>query len=948
MPTGINNSYLLSLYTGASSSGGFDYSSLAFNPTETAAGASGPRKPVAPTAPWATTPLTPAQTSAAVTSALAGGSIINEGAAKLDLPGASADYRKLFALYQGLSTLSDLATKASSKGLTSGDLSSLQKTFASGIGQVSTYLDKTTFDQLRLADGAVGLSASAKLAVPKPTTSYTTPPLVNSTTDEVPAFTGDVKFSISIKRNNQITDVPIDLSAMDPQPRTISNVVNFINDQLAASGMATRVASLREPGQPRTITAGGKTITLPPTSDQWAMKVNVGTSEGVSFSAPQTAGAVYLAQSSGDPNPDKNAATKDSHVQQQLLKFQTDTANVAAPAQGVGQTNWVAGRIFSDTLGKEIGAIHATQTAPDGSVYMLADVTAATGGQSIKGSQDVALLKYDSAGKLIYSRTLGAADKAMGLSMAVSADGKVAIAGSVTGTLDGAVDGPLNSGATGAFSANSDSFVTLYDASGQEQWTARRGGRENDEATQVTFGANGVVYVAGRTQSALPTTTAIGGYDGYIQAFSTDAKGAPKSLFTQTFGTAGSDKPAGLVVDGDNLITASAEDGHGVLRSFDLSSGTPVLANTRDLGDLQGGSIAGLALDGAGNVVVSGTTSNAALSGGVITQAASGGTDGFMATMAADLTAGPGDTIAYYGGAGDDQVTAMAVSNGEVWLAGQAGSSAMGPGGDAPLGTKDSFLTSLDLATGAVDWSRRFTGRDGMSTPTAIAVAASGASILDKIGLPSGTLTLSDSQQLTAQSSLRAGDTFTIKAGDGVARKVTIDRDETLDTLSQKIQRASGFEAAVTLPVVNGVKSLRIAPLNPRMTIEIGAGAGGKDALPTLGLAPGVIRATVTTTTSAGTQTLPADGKSMLYGLGLDSNLSLANAAQISHAQSELATAMGVIRKAYQALVAAATPQTAQTAAAKAGKATGPAPAYLTAQIANYQAGLARLTGGGG
>jgi hypothetical protein len=49
-----------------------------------------------------------------------------------------------------------------------------------------------------------------------------------------------------------------------------------------------------------------------------------------------------------------------------------------------------------------------------------------------------------------------------------------------------------------------------------------------------------------------------------------------------------------------------------------------------------------------------------------------------------------------------------------------------------------------------------------------------------------------------------------------------------------------------------------------------------------------------------------------------------------------------VIRTIYKDLLAAATPKSAQAAAA-----TGKAPAYLTNQIANYQAALNRLTGGG-
>jgi hypothetical protein len=62
--------------------------------------ASTPAKKVAPTAPW-TQQTTTAQTSAAVKAVLAGRGFIDEGGAQLDLPSASEDYRKLFALYQG-------------------------------------------------------------------------------------------------------------------------------------------------------------------------------------------------------------------------------------------------------------------------------------------------------------------------------------------------------------------------------------------------------------------------------------------------------------------------------------------------------------------------------------------------------------------------------------------------------------------------------------------------------------------------------------------------------------------------------------------------------------------------------------------------------------------------------------------------------------------------------
>jgi hypothetical protein len=123
------------------------------------------------------------------------------------------------------------------------------------------------------------------------------------------------------------------------------------------------------------------------------------------------------------------------------------------------------------------------------------------------------------------------------------------------------------------------------------------------------------------------------------------------------------------------------------------------------------------------------------------------------------------------------------------------------------------------------------------------------------------------------------------------------------------------------------------------MIIEVAAGKTNKDALEILGLPEGVVRATKV----VDGKTVPADGKSMLYGLGLPSDLNLSSKEQIGHALSEITAAMGVVRTAYKDLVAAATPTSAQPAAAAL---TGHVPAYLSNQIANYQAALARLTGG--
>ncbi|MGZ6048271.1 MAG: hypothetical protein ACXWKN_07740, partial [Phenylobacterium sp.] len=785
----VNNSYLLGLFSSSNSSASnnngiisLDLSSLYASNSDSSSSTT-PTAPVAPTPPW-NSGETATQASTNVTNALSGQPVINEGAAQLDLPGASTDYRKLFTVYQGLSSLMDLANAASS-GASPQQQAQLAKAFDSGLSQVSQYIDTSTLSGVRLTQGTTSTTDTATLAINKPSSTYITPPLANSLTDDVPAFDGNVVFNIGVTLNKVTTNVPIDLSNLGAQPRSLANVITYINQQLAAAGVQTRVATNRIPGQPQTITAGGSTVTLPPTSDQWALKINVGTSETVNFSAPQTAGAVYVGQTVGNPDPDNNPATSNSDTRDQLVKFQTDTTNVDAPPQTPGQANFTPGRTFAENLDTGVGTIHAMQTGADGSVYMLADVTHSVEGQSVQGTQDVALLKYDSAGHLIYTRTLGASDTASGLGLAVSSTGQVAVVGQVTGTLNGATNGALNSNETGQ-ADQTDSFTTLYDASGNELWTDRRGATLQDQANQVTFSADGsTVYVAGQAQGSMPGSSVNpqGGYDGYIEAFQTSATGTPHAVFTQSFGTTGQDTPKGLAVDGNNLFTASVESGHAVLRSYDISSGTPVLSNTRDLGDLQGGSISGLAVNN-GQLVVAGTTSNAALSAGTITLAASGGTDAFAAQVDESLNPTAGDAIAYYGGTGNDRATALSVSNGQVWIGGQAGTDLPG---QAPVGTKDGFLAQLDIANGAIVTSQRFTGKDGMTAPTAIAVDTTGSSILDRLGLPKGNLTFDTSQQLSSESTLRAGEQFVVGGLTGPGVTVTIDPGETLKTLATKI-----------------------------------------------------------------------------------------------------------------------------------------------------------------
>ena len=883
-------------------------------------------KRYAPTPPWDPSAKVP-RSSALVQSVMAGRSFINEGAAQLDLPGASSDYRKLFALYQGLNALSGLAGAAGAKGISALDLRRTQEVFARGLAETNAYLQGLDLEKIRLTAGSVdsAIRSGSDLATQDP--AYVTQPLfTGKSTDAVPAFAGDVAFTVTVKRVNSTFTVPVDLAGMGAETRSMTNVVKYINDQLKAQGVFTRFAAQETPGAQRTIKVGGKDV---PTGvagpSQWALKINTDSFETVTLSAAATQPAVYLAQSVGDPDPDKDPATKDGKVSQQLVKFQTAGT---PPERRPGETNYVDGRVFARSLGDSVGAVHATATAPDGSVYVLADVTGTTDGQAIKGTQDVALLKYDSAGALVYSRTLGARGTASGLALSVAADGKVAVAGSVTGA--------LQTGETIADPALTDSFVSLYDAKGDEMWTQRRAARADDQATAIAFGGDGSVYVAGQAKSAVTGASAVGGQDNYLMGFS--PTGTAK--FSTQFGTAATDRVGGLLVDGTSLVVAGTEDGHGVLRRFDLAPGGGVTAaGTRDLGDLQGGVITGLALDG-GELVVAGSTRNGALSVNTVTRAYTGGYDAFAARIAADLSPVAGDALAYFGGSGDDRAAGLAVAGGKVWLTGSAGTDL--PGGLDPVGKADGFVVSLDVGAGTVDWARRFSGDDRMATPTAISVDTSGASALDRLGLPSGVVDPVQSTLLTSATALRAGDQFSFRNGEGQpVRTVTIEAKDTFDDLLSKVRRALNFNADVSLisdPLHPGVKHLQIKPQGARSTPEILAGPAGRDGLVALGLTPGVAR----TTAVINGKLLPADGKGQIYGLKLPSQMSLDSPEAIKAASAAISSALTVVHAAYTDLRAAAMPQP-RTAPGKT--VSGPVPQYLKSQIANYQAALSRLTG---
>lgn len=891
MTISIDSSTLLGFYQARSGS----------IPTGGGASAAAPVK--APTPPWNAKSTAPAQ-STLLQTVLAGNRFIDPTAAKLAMGGANAgDYRNLFSLYQGLSALQAVANAASSSKLSEAQLTQYLSRFKAGMKEIENFLVSDPFSAFTVAQGQVAKTMQTTVGVKREDDNFTTGTIfTGGLSDPVPSLQGDVKFAMSLTNPKGVAKtVDFDLDEMGDTPRTMSNVVMYMNGKLEEAGVRTRFQNVRIPAAPTTLKVGSSTVTLPAGQDSFALKIVGDSDEAPSFTAAATTPAVFVASTAGRTAAQATETLKaDATVQ--FAKF--DGA-VQGDDPGVS-------KIFGRTLPASVSAVRSTVTGPDGSLYVLADINGTTSdGQPIKGATDVALLKYDSAGDLMFTRTLGAASNASGYAMGISDDGKsIAIAGTVTGVLDGVIGYASDSG--------TDTFTSVFTSSGDELWTARRTGSPGTQPAAVSFGADGSVYVVGKTGGVVQGATAIGGGDGWLQGF--NAKGV--STYTTALGTEQSDKAVGVSADANGVVVASVENGHAVLRRYDYNEAGKLQPGVvRDLGDLQGGDIAGLSRAADGSLIIAGSTHNGALDAGAVTTAYSDGRTLFVAQVSADLNASADERLSYVDMGADANTAAMTVSGGQVYVTGQ-----LDQGSGKTLG----YAAAIDPLTGQVGWHDTLAGVDGLSAPSGIAVAATGASILDRLGLPTGTIQYAGSQSLVANTSLRAGDQFAVRVGAGSPVSVTLAADDTLATLALKLNRAMGFKGKAEVVTVKGYSQLKITPANARTTIQVEAGTAGRNGLMSLGLNEGLIMADPAKATAPKT-----------YGLKLPSTLSIGSVTSAKQASVVLSSAMTALQIAYTDLAFPTKPSTGKGSSAS----SGPVPAYLTDKIANYQLALSRLGG---
>jgi hypothetical protein len=900
-------------------------------------------------APWQSASTAPQQ-SALVQSVTNGAPFFTSTSAALAAPAGAhqQDYESLFGLYQGLNAMQGLAAAAASPTATSTQQAAYQTTFAQGLTQLQGYLANAPFQTIDVSTGVVAASEQSTQGATVESQNYTTKPLaIGSSNTPVTAFSGPVAFSMQVASLNGTTkNVAFNLDDMGSTPRTIGNVVNYLNSQLSAAKVETRFADVMNPGAVQTAQINGATQTLNTDANTYSLQIVGSTGETISLSAADSTPAVYLTGAQGAPGKTTTTVTPSStggstvttstgpsDVIQNLAKYNGGSDAVAtSPGDGV---------VSNTTIANSPTNVRATATGPDGSVYVLADIAGTTAdGQTINGASDTALMKYDSAGALQYTRTLGAANAASGYAIAVSPDGsQVAITGTTTGPLDATTSSQSSSATTG--------FVSVYStANGDEQWSQSQSQPEGttQTPTAITFGSNGQVFVAGKaTGQLIGSGSASGTQSSYIQGYSgkqiTAADGtiswASSSTFTSQFGSGGTNTPTGVAVSGNTLYEAGMENGDAVVRAYTLqSSGAPTLAETENLGALKGGSVAGISVASDGSVIVAGSTENGALAG-TVGQAYTGGEQGFVATLSANLTP---NTLNYVPTPANFAATSMTTSGGNVYLAGSLAQAAQSGQTTGSAG----YVAEVDPTSGQVLWSRTQQGVDGIDTPTSVAVSTTGASSsLDALGLPTGAVNFTQSANVIAASSVRAGDQFQVQVGSGPPTTITINENDTFATLAQSINFATGYQATATTSTVNGKTVLNIAPTNSNNVIKLIPGTAGQDALAPLGLRPGVLTDDANNTTASGAAEKSSASQRSTLGLVLPDTMDISTTAGAKAASTALQLSIAKVENLYQDMITP--PVTTPTSNQQPLSAT--LSTYYSNQLANYQLALQRLGG---
>ncbi|MEW9854516.1 hypothetical protein [Novosphingobium sp. M1R2S20] len=795
------------------------------------------------------------------------------------------DVQTTFTAYKALDRLRMLAETAASKTTSTLERNALDATFSKGLTDLQTFLGKAPNDLLQLAFGQPARRVEG-IAVPSTAASTTVAKGILEARDTpVPGLTGTETFTIQLSRGTMNNTVTVDLAGT-PQPPTLDSVAEALNAAIAAVPMRDTQGNVVTNADGNPVPRWSTQFEVTKETGSWGLKLQTPAYERVSIEQTNARDALVVA--SGQTATGSPSATKIMRFDDPAGALEISTLNMiqsldrlATEAAKLNETEKdPAENVWAPTTTSAIA------TDAQGYSYVVGTTEGDLGANRLGSTSDLFLTKLDSEGKVVWQQTLGTAATAKGAAVTVAANGDIVVAGTVTGDFKGAT-------------TDGDMVVARFSANGDEQFATVVRAFGADTANAVAVGNDGNIYVAGKSAS--------GGGDAFIARLN----GTGQVQERRTIDSGGSDAVKALAIGADgDLLALTSEGGTAMLRKISAGSLTAE-AGTIDLGARDARVIA-VAADG--QIAIGGTSAG----------------DGFVARIDSALT---GASFTQIATPGIDQVDSLSFMDGALYVGGRTTGDLEG----TRSGTVDGFIARIDAATGTVDNITQFGQPTLRTDPVYVAASKGGDSALGALGLNRGNINPDVSVKLTTHTSVRAGDEFQIRVNDGTVRRIVIDADETLATLSKKVSTLTGRNALVTTPLDGkGNRTLRIEA-KPGQEIELIAGASGKDALAKLGIEPVRISAAAPVPDDA-----PRVRPGGNYGLGLTHALGLTTVENAAAALDRITSAISMTQTAYRSLYWDAGKEAIVN---NSGRKGGKVSAYQAAQAARYQAALDRLSG---
>jgi outer membrane protein assembly factor BamB len=211
-------------------------------------------------------------------------------------------------------------------------------------------------------------------------------------------------------------------------------------------------------------------------------------------------------------------------------------------------------KLWTKQLGATSTTTFSSGVAMDasGNVYISGYTNGGLDGNSITGTEDAFITKYDSTGTKQWTRQLGATTRgtyADGIT--VDSSGNIFLAGNTNGNLGG-----------NTLTGNQDSFIAKYDSTGNRQWIRQLGViSQSTTANGITVDSSGNAYITGVTGGALDGQTLFGISDIFFTKY--DSSGLRQ--WTIQNGTTGANVVGNFIaIDSSSHIYVGGTTDHGI------------------------------------------------------------------------------------------------------------------------------------------------------------------------------------------------------------------------------------------------------------------------------------------------------------------------------------------------------------------------------------------------